>query len=39
VSGEPGNGGPLQPLYGIDGSTEVPEAELEHWEGYRGSRR
>ena len=38
VSGEPGNGGPLQPLYGIDGSTQVPEAELDHWEGYRGSR-
>jgi len=38
VTGEPGNGGPLQPLYGIDGSREVPEAELEHWEGYHGSR-
>ncbi|HEX8213516.1 MAG TPA: glycoside hydrolase family 15 protein [Longimicrobium sp.] len=38
VTGETGNGGPLQPLYVIDGSTEVPEAELEHWEGYAGSR-
>ncbi|HEY0151235.1 MAG TPA: glycoside hydrolase family 15 protein [Longimicrobium sp.] len=38
VTGETGNGGPLQPLYSIDGSTEVPEAELEHWEGYGGSR-
>jgi GH15 family glucan-1,4-alpha-glucosidase len=30
--------GPLQPLYRIDGSPEVPELELEDWEGYRGSR-
>jgi GH15 family glucan-1,4-alpha-glucosidase len=38
VTGETGNGGPLQPLYGIDGAKDVPEAELEHWEGYAGSR-
>ncbi|HEU4558902.1 MAG TPA: glycoside hydrolase family 15 protein [Longimicrobium sp.] len=29
--------GPLQPLYRIDGSPEVPESELD-WEGYRGSK-
>ena len=33
-----GDAGPLQPLYVLDGSKEVPEAELAHWEGYRGSR-
>jgi GH15 family glucan-1,4-alpha-glucosidase len=38
VTGDTGNGGPLQPLYVIDGSPEVPEAELDHWEGYAGSR-
>ena len=38
VTGETGNGGPLQPLYLIDGSKEVPEAELDEWEGYAGSR-
>jgi GH15 family glucan-1,4-alpha-glucosidase len=38
VTGETGNGGPLQPLYLIDGSAEVPEEELAHWEGYAGSR-
>ncbi|MBD0318960.1 MAG: glycoside hydrolase family 15 protein [Gemmatimonadetes bacterium] len=38
VTTEKGNGGPLQPLYMLDGATEVPEEELDHWEGYRGSR-
>ena len=30
--------GLLQPLYGIDGREEVPEMELDHLSGYRGSR-
>jgi GH15 family glucan-1,4-alpha-glucosidase len=36
--GEEGDGIPLQPLYGLDGAHEVPERELLHLEGYRGSR-
>ena len=30
--------GPLQIMYRIDGSPEIPEQELPHLEGYRGSR-
>ncbi len=33
-----GSDGLLQPLYGIDGRKQLPEEELSHLSGYRGSR-
>ncbi len=36
--GAPGPNGPLRLMYRIDGSSELEEAELDHLEGYMGSR-
>ncbi|TCC63373.1 glycoside hydrolase family 15 protein [Kribbella pittospori] len=33
-----GDGGPLNIMYRVDGSSDLIEETLEHWEGYRGSR-
>jgi GH15 family glucan-1,4-alpha-glucosidase len=39
VSEQSGNGaGPLNIMYRVDGSSDLSEEILEHWEGYRGSR-
>ncbi|MGH3480573.1 MAG: glycoside hydrolase family 15 protein, partial [Nocardioidaceae bacterium] len=32
-----GGGGPLKIMYRVDGSSDLTEEILEHWEGYRGS--
>jgi GH15 family glucan-1,4-alpha-glucosidase len=34
----PGPGGPLRVMYRVDGSNDLLEEELPHWEGYRASR-
>lgn len=36
--GELGEDGSLQVMYGIDGRHDLPESDLPHFEGYRGSR-
>jgi GH15 family glucan-1,4-alpha-glucosidase len=35
---ERGEGGPLNIMYRVDGSSDLEEEVLEHWSGYRGSR-
>ena len=37
-NGVGGDGGPLNIMYRVDGSSDLKEESLEHWEGYRGSR-
>src|SRR4051794_25691030 len=32
-----GGGGPLKIMYRVDGSSDLTEEVLDHWEGYRGS--
>ena len=33
-----GESGPLNIMYRVDGSSDLKEESLDHWEGYRGSR-
>ncbi|MFD3402129.1 glycoside hydrolase family 15 protein [Kribbella sp. NPDC058693] len=33
-----GASGPLNIMYRVDGSSDLTEEQLDHWEGYRGSR-
>jgi GH15 family glucan-1,4-alpha-glucosidase len=37
VQEQSGDSGPLNIMYRVDGSTDLTETVLEHWEGYRGS--
>ena len=32
-----GEGGPLNIMYRVDGSSDLKEESLDHWEGYKGS--
>ncbi|MFF8926177.1 glycoside hydrolase family 15 protein [Streptomyces longwoodensis] len=37
-AGRSGDTGPLNIMYAVDGSSDLDEQKLEHWEGYAGSR-
>jgi GH15 family glucan-1,4-alpha-glucosidase len=37
-AGQPEGSGPLKIMYRIDGSADLEEETLEHWEGYAGSK-
>jgi GH15 family glucan-1,4-alpha-glucosidase len=37
VQAQSGGAGPLNLMYRVDGSTDLTETVLDHWEGYRGS--
>ncbi|MCW2523967.1 MAG: hypothetical protein JWO63_2302 [Frankiales bacterium] len=37
VQAQPSGGAPLNLMYRVDGSTDLSETVLTHWEGYRGS--